>query len=378
MNALWYTFPLLMLASIVIGWAAEITAVHLSAGMALAVLAWLQTLPEFAVEASIAWQRNAHLALANLTGSLRLLMGLGWPMVFFIFWFQQIRNRRGKSIELNITLPREFAVESIGLAIPLFYFLYIYFKRTWNAFDGMILVSFYALYFYLLNLQRKYGAGMELEESDEEGNFIVDTVLKLKKNQQILVLISFFIFGGVTLYLVVHPFIESLRAAALYFGVSEFVFIQWIAPVASEFPEKITAFSWARRKSKVPLAIVNLLSSVTNQWTLLAGLIPIIFSISAGRFVSIELTDFQRGELLLTIVQSGVAVLIMADLKMYGYEALALFVLWLAQFFVPESHSALVPIYAIWMGLEALRLLMRRRPIAALAGLKSLLFKTHR
>src|SRR6266542_1204751 len=74
-------------------------AVRVSQGLALAILAWLQTLPEFAVEAVIAWEagRNperAHLAIANLTGAIRLLLGLGWPMIYFVFAFSG--RRRGE------------------------------------------------------------------------------------------------------------------------------------------------------------------------------------------------------------------------------------------------------------------------------------------
>ena len=50
------------------------------------------TWPEFAVEAVIAWEAGkdparAHLAVANLTGAIRLLLGLGWPMIYFVFAF---------------------------------------------------------------------------------------------------------------------------------------------------------------------------------------------------------------------------------------------------------------------------------------------------
>ena len=48
------------------------------------ILAWLQTLPEFAVEAVLAWKQQTHLLVANLTGALRLLTGLGWPMIYFV------------------------------------------------------------------------------------------------------------------------------------------------------------------------------------------------------------------------------------------------------------------------------------------------------
>src|SRR5215471_9617072 len=92
-SALW-TFPAVLGSAIIIAWAAEAAQFLVSQGLALAILAWLQTLPEFAVEAVIAWQAGqtmrfstdpaavAHatsLISANFTGSLRLLVGLGWP-----------------------------------------------------------------------------------------------------------------------------------------------------------------------------------------------------------------------------------------------------------------------------------------------------------
>src|SRR5919199_5498063 len=87
-SALW-TFPSILLSAFTIAWGAEAAQFLISQGLALAILAWLQTLPEFAVEAVIAWEagRDAtktHLAIANFTGSLRLLVGLGWPMIYFV------------------------------------------------------------------------------------------------------------------------------------------------------------------------------------------------------------------------------------------------------------------------------------------------------
>src|SRR5215469_15947638 len=90
-SALW-TFPSVLGSAILIAWAAEAAQFLVSQGLALAVLAWLQTLPEFAVEAVIAWQAGQTVAAspgtpeaihatalmtANFTGSLRLLVGLG-------------------------------------------------------------------------------------------------------------------------------------------------------------------------------------------------------------------------------------------------------------------------------------------------------------
>ena len=77
--ALW-TFPCMLASAFVIAWGAEVAQFFMSQGLALAILAWLQILPEFAVEADLAWRQNVVNMTANFTGSIRLLVGLGWPM----------------------------------------------------------------------------------------------------------------------------------------------------------------------------------------------------------------------------------------------------------------------------------------------------------
>src|ERR1044072_3199179 len=86
-SAAW-TFPSVLGSAMIIAWAAEAAQFLFSQGLALVLLAWLQTLPEFAVEAVIAWQAGqatrsfppgsleaqhaTALMTANFTGSLRL------------------------------------------------------------------------------------------------------------------------------------------------------------------------------------------------------------------------------------------------------------------------------------------------------------------
>ena len=90
-----WSLIVILLAAFVIGWAAETAQTFMSRALAFSILAWLQTLPEFAVEASIAWRQEQDLMIANLTGSLRLIVGLGLPMIFFVhFFFQGVKNKR--------------------------------------------------------------------------------------------------------------------------------------------------------------------------------------------------------------------------------------------------------------------------------------------
>src|SRR5579863_5108277 len=75
--------PSILFAAMSIAWAAESAQFFIAQGFALAILAWMQTLPEFAVEAVLAWHRQVPYLFAALTGALRLLTGLGWPMIYF-------------------------------------------------------------------------------------------------------------------------------------------------------------------------------------------------------------------------------------------------------------------------------------------------------
>src|SRR5512132_4089089 len=92
-TALWAA-PAILFSAMMIAWAAESAQFFMAQGFALAILAWLQTLPEFAVEAVLAWKQQVALLLANLTGALRLLTGLGWPMIYFTAAFFYRRKHK--------------------------------------------------------------------------------------------------------------------------------------------------------------------------------------------------------------------------------------------------------------------------------------------
>src|SRR4051795_11282242 len=111
-SALW-TIPCILLASLLITWGAESAQFFVAQGFALAILAWMQTLPEFAVEAVLAWRQQRELLLANLPGALRLLTGLAWPMIYMTAAVQH-RRRTGQPLR-KIYLNPDQSVEVMGL-----------------------------------------------------------------------------------------------------------------------------------------------------------------------------------------------------------------------------------------------------------------------
>src|SRR5436305_9066533 len=276
-SALW-TFPSILLSAFVIAWGAEAAQFLISQGLALAILAWLQTLPEFAVEAVIAWDagrepERAHLAIANLTGAIRLLLGLGWPMIYFVF---AISGRKSASERFpTIRLHREHAAEIVGLVPPLVYFVVILLKRRFGWIDAVVLLALYVAYLWVLFPNPPHNGGTPADTPA-----VSRWAYRQPGWRRPAAIMGLFGAGGALLYVTAHPFLESMLAVAGLFGVSQFVLVQWVAPFLSEFPEKVSAFYWARRVTHAPMALMNMVSSNINQWTVLAAMIPLVYGYS--------------------------------------------------------------------------------------------------
>src|SRR3954468_5740560 len=205
-----WSAPLIVGSAFLIAWGAEALQFMVSQGLALALLAWLQTLPEFAVEADIAWNAarhtpgySDHLVTANFTGSIRLLMGFGMPMVYFIRAWKQ---RKNKSVEPSIVLDPFHSVEIVSLFPPTIYFFFIVYRGRLDLLDSAVLLGFYAMYMFLL-------LKMPAEEEDEsvdELPAVSRLVLRRGKVGRVVGVASIFIGGGLILYLCVHPFVYSL------------------------------------------------------------------------------------------------------------------------------------------------------------------------
>src|ERR1035437_1566368 len=278
-----WTFPSVLFSAFLVAWGAEAAQFLVSQGLALAILAWLQTLPEFAVEAVIAWEAGKdptrlHLAIANFTGSIRLLVGLGWPLVYFVA--AVFAKRTGKrSTWAPIEFDDEHSVEVMGLLPPVLWFFVIWWKGSLGLVDAAILASFYFVYFgVLLKLPQREGDVEEMEDLPAVSRW----ALSFGPGKRAWAIAAIFVVGGLLLAVSAHAFVESMLALSIAAGVSPFVFVQWVAPFLSEFPEKLSAFNWERQISKAPMAGMKLVSSTINQWSILSALIPVVYSISKG------------------------------------------------------------------------------------------------
>jgi cation:H+ antiporter len=366
LSALW-TFPSILLSAFLVAWGAEAAQFLISQGLSLAILAWLQTLPEFAVEAVIAWEaggnpERSHLAIANLTGAIRLLLGLGWPMIYFVF--AVFARRRGDPRPTPIRLDPEHAIEVIGLIPPLLYFIVIVFKQTITWIDAIVLLALYVAYLLVLLRNPPHDV-----EKVGDAPKVSQWAYRQKGWRQKAAIGGLFAAGGLLLYVTAHPFLESMLAVAALLGVSQFVLVQWVAPFLSEFPEKVSAFMWARRVTHAPMALMNMVSSNINQWTVLAAMIPLVYGYShyhhTGTWADFHFDAEQRIEIILTLLQTGLGMVVLANMEFDWFDATALFVLWVVQFLAPHLREEVCLAYALWIVILLVGFAVRGEPLRA-------------
>jgi cation:H+ antiporter len=346
-------------AAFILSWAAEVAQLDISAGLAIAVLALIAVLPEYAVDFVFAWQGgNAFeatgpaclppsgggtespcgLALANMTGANRLLIGIGWSMVVFIAWYQ-IRRREGARSARRwegIALARSHSVELAYLAVATIYSLTLPLKHSITPLDALVLITIFVLYTI-----RVSGAPSEDPHLVGPARYLGTFSPRRRRAS----FVAMFVFAAAVILVCAERFAEALVLSGKAAGIDEFVLVQWVAPLASEAPELLIAGLYAWRLN-TNAGLGTLVSSKVNQWTLLVGTLPIVFSIASGGLHGLPIAAQQREELFLTAAQSFFALAILSNLSMSVREALLLFGLFWAQFLV----GAMVP--APWHAAE--------------------------
>ena len=318
-----------------LSWAAEVAELDVSASLAIAVLALIAVLPEYAIEAVLAWDAGSSFdtatgavttetsrVAANVTGSNRLLIGLGWSAVILIFW---LKRRRA------LDMRGEMGLEISMLALVTVVTLLVFFMQQVHILVAVGLIGLYIAYLWLSSTG-------DVEEPELIGAAALIASLPVWWRRTMVVFL--FIFAAGVILIAAEPFVESLVETGESFGIDEFILIQWIAPLASESPEIIVAVLFSLRANPVA-GLTALISSSVNQLTLLVGSMAVIFSLSAGEILSFPLDDRQTVEFLLTTAVSGAALMLIAKRVISWNAGAILLVLFAAHLFFPDTDDRL-------------------------------------
>ena len=218
------------------------------------------------------------------------------------------------------------------MAAPSVYIVFVVAVGRLTLLDSIVLASMFAVYIFLLNRLPP-----EEEESKEDVIPMARRVLELAPRRAVLITVVLILIGGGVTILVAQPFVDSLQALAVYLGIDTFFFIQWVAPFLSEFPESLVAFYWARRVRLAPLALLNMIASKINQWTLLILFIPVFYSLGLGHVATVPLDAAQARELLLTVAMTTYGIAVLLKRRFTAANAVILFALWFLQFVFPAN-----------------------------------------
>lgn len=319
-------------ASFLLTWACEVIQLDIPQSVAVALVALIAVLPEYAVDMYFTWMAGkhpegdyVHYAIANMTGANRLLIGIGWSVIILIFAFK---------FRKKVVLESTHKTELFFLMIATLYAITIPLKNSLNLFDTVVLLGIFVWYISII---------IRKPVADEEIEGPAKAIADLPKNRRLQVTWGIFILSAIVIFADAELFSTSLVASGTMLGVNEFLLVQWLAPIASEAPEFIIAITFALR-GNAGLALGSLISSKLNQWTLLVGMIPLVYSISSGSTNSMPLDITQMHELLLTAAQSAFAIALVAGLVAGKKEAFALLLLFTAQFLSP-FYDQYIPVF---------------------------------
>jgi cation:H+ antiporter len=312
-------------AAFLLSWAAELSQKDIPQALAIALLALIAVLPEYAVDMYFAWSagkdpKYTAFATANMTGANRLLIGVGWAAVVITYWL--------KSGKKAVELEPSHKIELFYLALATLYSFLIPIKGQLDLIDAVALIMIFVFYM-------RAASKAEHVEPELEGPAAMIESWGTRPRRAWTV--SFFLLSGFTIFTAAEPFAEGLLATGRTFGIEEFILVQWLAPLASESPEFIVAILFAL-KGQPGTSMGALLSSKVNQWTLLIGMLPIVYAVSAGSAGGMNMDARQVEEMFLTAAQSIFAVAVLANLSFSLLEALIVFVLFWTQLLFPDPQ----------------------------------------
>jgi cation:H+ antiporter len=356
-------------AAFLLSWAAEVAQLDISRALAIAFLAFIAVLPEYAVDLVFAWKAGhqdrligtvastvrataacgdtpcRQLAIANMTGANRLLIGIGWAVVVLVWW----RRTGNRSVSLHGHTRTDLGYLLIAsvwaFTIPL--------RGRVTLVDLVVLGLVFIGYVW-------HAAVQESEVTELVGPPLALAALGTRARRGATA--AFFVFAAAVILLSAEPFAHGLVETGQHFGLNKFLLVQWLAPIASEAPEMIIAIMFVLR-SRPDSGLGTLVSSKVNQWSLLVATIPLVYAIAHGSAAGMPLDPRQAEEITLTAAQSAFGIAVLGNLSISRSEAVALLVLFLAQFGF-ESQASRYIFSAVYIAL-AIGVLVRRRECRA-------------
>jgi cation:H+ antiporter len=311
-----------MAAAFMLASAAEAAELDVSPGVAVAGVAFVAVLPEYAIEVYFAFSGQVEYVTASLTGSTRLLLSFAVGMPALASF---VLVRRGKPRVGSVEIAPRRRIDLAIIAAASLYAPLIVLRGRLGWQDALVLIGLYVLY------MRRVATG-EPEPPHLIG--IAAELGKLPKQQRRRWVIGLMAFSAAAVLVTAEPFAHSVLLTGTTVGISPYLLVQWLVPLATEMPELVIAFVLVTH-DRAAQAVAVLLSSAVSQWTFALGTLPVAFAAGAGQG-PLPLLAREQVEILLTMGQGLLAVAVLVTLRLGRRDATLMLVLYAVQLAIPS------------------------------------------
>ncbi|MCE5315718.1 MAG: hypothetical protein ABFD49_07835 [Armatimonadota bacterium] len=222
------------------------------------VLALFTTLPEYAFVFWASMKEQYQMAVGSAIGSCTLLITLGYGLVI---WFATSRLSRKPVKEIH--LSKATRIDALYLLVTAaIAFVFVWGDNALTLWEGIVLTLVLCGYIYQVVHKSKSHVASEHHK--------VTRGALIRAGIEILI-------GGAIVYLASEPFVDSMIGIAKAMHVSPVVIAIVLGPLASEMPEKLTAYMIVLKNGhNAELAVCNFLGSKVNHNSLLLAVMPFV------------------------------------------------------------------------------------------------------
>jgi cation:H+ antiporter len=343
-------------AAFLLAWACEAAQVDIANGLVVAAVAFVAILPEYLVEVHFALLGHADLVTANLTGASRLLLGLAIAMPAVV----ALLPGRWKRLHLGpLELPEPHRVELAVLVVAAAWSTRAVIVGRLTLLDSVVLIGMYVVY-----LRRAATAGGE----SPEPLGVAAELAALPREQRRRWARSLMAYAAFVILMTAVPFGEAVLGAGAIVGISPYLLLQWIVPVATETPEIVVAFVLLTH-GRGGQSIAVLLAGAVSQYTIALGTLPLAYAIGPA-VGPLPLAGRERVELLLTVGVALYAVGALLTLRLSRGDSSIMLAAFAGQLLVPTVVTRLFFAVVFWTVAMDIFLAERRRLPALLAALR--------
>lgn len=221
------------------------------------ILALVTTLPEYAFVFWASMKEEYSMAIGSAIGSCTLLITLGYGLVIML-----ATSRFSRNPVTEIVLSKNTRIDAFYLMLTgVLAFAFIAWDDTLSLFEGIVLSV--VLVGYVVQIIYKNSRAGE-REHEVTKRMMVKSFIELT-------------VGGVIIYFASEPFVDSMIHLAQAINVSPVVIAIVLGPLASEMPEKLTAYLVVLRNGhNAELSVANFLGSKVNHNSLLLAVMPFV------------------------------------------------------------------------------------------------------